>query len=229
VNVGQEWRERLLQKDTRGRFFRGAFSAIGFNRIEGDYLEFGCHSGNTFRQAFIESRRAGVACHMWAFDSFQGLPIGRDELDQHPRWAVGSLRTTVENFRRICAFNEIGPGDYTIVEGLYEDTLSKGDGTAGLPESFCLAYVDCDLYSSTSTVLSFLARRIRHGSILAFDDYNSWTATGLSGDRAAFLEFEAALSDAFTLRPYLPIGWHGMSFVVESVGSKASEMRSEPV
>jgi hypothetical protein len=167
VNVGQEWLERLQQRDTRGRFFRGAFSAIGFNRIDGDYLEFGCHSGNTFRQAFLESRRAGVACHLWAFDSFQGLPVGSAELDRHPRWAVGSLRTTVENFQRICAFNEIGTTEYTIVEGLFQDTLSKADGGGGLPEGFCLAYVDCDLYSSTSAVLTFLARRIRRHAEVA--------------------------------------------------------------
>jgi O-methyltransferase len=55
-----------------------------------------------------------------------------------------------------------------------------------------LACVDCDMYSSTRTVLSFLESRLKHGMIVAFDDYFCWSSTQISGERRAFVEFVAA-------------------------------------
>lgn len=88
---------------------------------------------------------------------------------------------------------------------------------------FALAYVDCDLYSSTAEVLRFLGTRLKHGMIVAFDDYYCWSGTAVSGERNACNEFFAGHPE-FRLLPYLPFGWHGMSFVIED---KALLKRSE--
>jgi hypothetical protein len=48
------------------------------------------------------------------------------------------------------------------------------------------------MYSSTRTVLSFLESRLKHGMIVAFDDYFCWSSTQISGERRAFVEFVAA-------------------------------------
>ena len=52
-----------------------------------------------------------------------------------------------------------------------------------------MAYIDCNLYSSTVTVLEFLAPRLKHGMIVAFDDYFCWSPTQVSGERFALHEF----------------------------------------
>ena len=77
-----------------------------------------------------------------------------------------------------------------------------------------LAYIDCDLYSSTMQVLRFLSPRLRHGMILAFDDYYCWSQTAVWGERNACNEFFAGHS-RFRLLPYIQFGWNGMSFIVE--------------
>jgi hypothetical protein len=202
-------RERLGRQE----FFFNAFKALRFNGIAGDYAEFGSEGGRTFALAYQESRRHGHAARLWAFDSFEGLPAPAGGADEHPSWAEGRMATSLEQFHAICAENGIPRGAYTAVAGPYEQTLatmSKADP----PTAIALAYVDCDLYSSTTTVLAFLESRLKHGMIVAFDDYFCWSASQLSGERKAMLEFVAG-DRRWEWVPYMRFGWHGNSFVIE--------------
>jgi hypothetical protein len=60
----------------------------------------------------------------------------------------------------------------------------------------------------------FLLPRLKHGMIIAFDDYFCWSATQLSGERRAQLEFFSR-DPRWELVPFIQFGWHGQSFVVE--------------
>ena len=51
------------------------------------------------------------------------------------------------------------------------------------PTNIALAYIDCDMYSSTKTVLEFLLPRLKHGRTLAFDDYFCWADDRVSGGK----------------------------------------------
>ena len=97
--------------------------------------------------------------------------------------------------------------------GFYEDTLPTMAATDE-PTNIALAYVDCDLYSSTKAVLRFLEPRLKHGMIVAFDDYFCWSSSQLSGERKALLEV-APGQEKWEWTPYLQFGWHGASFVIE--------------
>ena len=200
-------RERL----DRQAFFYAAFKALRFNGISGDYAEFGSHGGTTFALAYREARRHGHAAHLWAFDSFAGLPRPTDE-DAHPEWVAGKLATGLEEFTAICDANGIPRDAYTAVPGYYEETLpSQGD-----PSDIALAYVDCDLYSSTTAVLDFLEPRLKHGMIVGFDDYYCWSDSQPSGERRALRELTARGSQ-WNWLPYVQIGWSGASFALERV------------
>jgi O-methyltransferase len=83
------------------------------------------------------------------------------------------------------------------------------------PADIALAYVDCDLYSSTTTVLEFLRKRLKHGMIIAFDDYYLYSPTAAAGERVALIELARAVRDRFLLLPYVQFGFGGMSFIVE--------------
>ena len=195
------------------RFFWTAFKALEFNGIDGDYAEFGCHGGKTFRLAYDQISRRTMDRHMWAFDSFQGLPDSGNALDDHPVWVSGAMRTEIDAFHEICRSHGIARTAYSTVEGYYEQTLPGIPGDAA-PSNIALAYIDCDLYSSTMRVLEFLVPRLKHGMILAFDDYYCWSANQVSGERKAVLEvFEHHLD--WHLHRYRDIGWPGTSFVVE--------------
>ena len=194
-------------------FFYQAFRVLEFNEIDGDYAEFGSHGGHTFSVAYKEISRWDVQRHMWAFDSFQGLPVTSNRKDYHPKWQQGSMSTNVDEFHKICRFRGIPRDAYTVVDGFYADTLKTPD--IMLPENIALAYVDCDLYSSTMDVLEFLLPRLKHGMILAFDDYFCWSSDQISGERKAMLEVFSENKE-WNLVHYRDIYWGGTSFVVES-------------
>lgn len=197
----------------RKAFFRRAFTYLTFNEIPGDYAEFGSHGAMTFRLAWSANRLTGAGRHLWAFDSFAGLPAPADPRDRHPRWVPGTMAQSLEAFHAACRAHGMAPRDYTVVAGPFADTLSAG-AEGPRPDLIGLAYVDCDLYSSTRSVLAFLQPRLRHGMLLAFDDWFCESPEGPSGERAAAAEVFGPQA-SWRLVPYLPIGWHGMSFVVE--------------
>ena len=201
-------RERLA----RQAFFYNAFKALRFNRISGDYAEFGSHGGNTLALAYGEARRHGHQAHLWAFDSFAGLPPPQENADEHPEWREGKMATGVEEFHAICAERGIPRDAYTAVPGLYDDVLPRQRE----PRDIALAYVDCDLYSSTTSVLDFLEQRLKHGMIVAFDDYYCWSETQASGERRALLELMARES-RWNWLPYMQFSWAGAAFALERV------------
>jgi hypothetical protein len=205
-------------------FFRRAFIALGFNGISGDYAEFGCYSGTSFNLAFKEIVRSKEHLSflpyqferkLWALDSFRGLPESRVAKDEHPAWTPGNLSMPVDEFHAACARNGIPRNAYRVVEGFYEQTLRVDDKSDALPQDIALAYIDCDLYSSIVAVLRYLGPRLKHGAIVALDDYFCWSATQASGARRATLEFFSTNRD-FRLIPYVQYGWAGMSYIVES-------------
>jgi O-methyltransferase len=201
-------RERLCRQE----FFFNAFKALRFNGIEGDYAEFGSWGGRTFALAYQESRRHGHGAKLWAFDSFRGFP-SPEAADDHPEWRQGKMAITVEQFHAVCAQRGLPRDAYAVVPGFYEDTLAAM-AADDEPRDIALAYVDCDLYSSTKTVLDFLRPRLKHGMIVAFDDYFCWSATQPSGERKALEELRAG-DDRWEWVPYVQYGWHGQSFVLE--------------
>jgi O-methyltransferase len=210
-------RERL----ERQAFFYNAFKALRFNGIGGDYAEFGSHGGNTFALAYLEARRHGHRAHLWAFDSFAGLPAPQGDEDAHPEWREEKMATGVEEFQAICAANGIPRDAYTVVPGVYEQTLPAQVE----PRDIALAYVDCDLYSSTAAVLEYLEPRLKHGMIVAFDDYYCWSETRASGERRALLDFTARGS-RWNWLPYMQFSWAGASFALERASEPSARTSS---
>lgn len=201
--------------DHRAEFMRRAFHALSFNGISGDYCEFGSHGGTTFALAHGEISRWETKRMMWAFDSFSGLPEQKGETDYHPGWKPGKMATSVEAFEKICTERGIPRDAYKSVPGYYDETLTgRADDDPELPADIALAYIDCDLHSSAKTVLEFLQPRMKHGMIIAFDDYFCFSDRTISGERLAMLEMFDSDS-AWSLLPFVQYGWHGMSFVLE--------------
>jgi hypothetical protein len=203
--------ERRPQRD----FFQRAFSLLTRNGISGDYLEFGVGSGGSFAFACTYARQAGHPARLWAFDSFEGLPSSNDPRDSHPLWQTGNFAAPLERFLDSCATNRIPRNRFEIVKGFYSETLSSHSPHYDrLPRDIAFAYVDCDMYTSTKAVLEFLKPRLKHGMILAFDDYFCLSSNATSGERLAFLEMKSAVPQ-FHFLPYIQFKTLATSFVVE--------------
>lgn len=204
----------IVQKraDDLRAFFLDAFVALGVNGISGDYVEFGSEGAVSATAAHRLVSRVPVDRHIWAFDTFAGLPATDEPLDHHPAFTPGFQQGGLDAFHARCAEAGMLRSAYTAIPGLFEDTLAA-DATE-LPHDIALAYVDCNLYSSTVTVLDFLAPRLKHGMIVAFDDYFCYTADRISGEQMALQEF-LARDQRWHFERFKDSAWGGASFVVQ--------------
>jgi len=120
---------------------------------KGTVLEFGVATGRTLNHfARLLPQKT-----VYGFDGFVGLPE-----DWTSRMRKGFFaRTSLPRVRKNCElwvgwFNETLPG-------FVKDVQQK--------QPVALLHVDCDLYSSTVTVLNELKKNIVPGTVIVFDEY----------------------------------------------------------
>jgi len=192
----------------RFQFFHTAAIYLKSNEIDGVYLEFGCDQANTFRMALNTLGRSELISHFFAFDSFQGMPDASG-IDKQSHWTKVDLSTSETAFREIC---KMDMHRITMVPGFYEQSLPE----YSLPsdQSVAMAYVDCDFYSSTVSCLGFLEKHLRHGMILAFDDWDLYFADNKRGQRKAFAEFASRNAGRYHFEPFHRLLTGGNSFIV---------------
>ncbi len=194
-------------------FFQNAFDFISGNQVMGDYMEFGCHKARTFRMALSEARKKSFDwMNFYAFDSFEGLPEAND-IDKFPGWEQGQLKTSEDVFRQIIKEHGVYVDKVKMIKGYYNNTLDSV-----LAEEFhlkntkvALAYIDCDFYESAKDVLSFLDDFIQDGTVLAFDDWNTYKSNPNKGEKKAFAEFKE--KSKWKFEEFINYGWMGKSFI----------------
>lgn len=138
-------------------------------------LEFGVQSGHSLE--LIGQRLSAVG-----FDSFQGLP---ENWGPFPAGAFAQPPPTVD--------------DSQLVDGWFADTLPTFDFTTVDP--IRLVHIDCDLYSSTKTVLDHLGPYLVPGVYVVFDEFlYDWPPNEAHGgeEQWAWREFVDRI----------PINWH---------------------
>jgi hypothetical protein len=163
--------------------------------VDGQVLEFGVFAGKTIRT--IASR---VAQPVHGFDTFQGLPED---------WA-GS-KSPKGDFSLGGRLPQV-PANVTLHQGLFEATLPGF--VSAHPQPLAFAHVDCDLYSSTRTVLEHVGPLVVPGSVLLFDDYFNYPGWK-EGEHKAFREWVEARKVRYR---YVGYARHQAAVVIESVG-----------
>lgn len=124
--------------------------ALSLVEVDGMVLEFGVYTGTTLKII------ASTLPHeeVYGFDSFEGLPE-----DWRSGFAAGAFG--VEELPDV-------PGA-RLVAGWFDETLPGF--VAEHPGPVAFLHVDCDLYSSTKTVLDHVGPRLVEGSVVLFDEY----------------------------------------------------------
>lgn len=124
--------------------------ALDAANVEGMTLECGVYFGRSLR--LIAAQTPGP---VHGFDSFQGLPEAWNTHEGAGAYSTAGRRPHVAT-------------NVTLHAGWFEDTLPPF--FASTKEPIRLLHIDCDLYSSTRTVLNHAADRLVPGSVLVFDD-----------------------------------------------------------
>ena len=137
--------------------------------IEGMVLEFGVFKGESIN--FISSLLAERT--VYGFDSFEGLPED---------WHAGGEKGTFDLHGNMPTVNS----NVQLIKGWFDKTLRF---FLNDHEEVCsFIHIDCDIYSSTKTVLSALRSRIVPGTVILFDDYFAGPEWKLH-EHKAFIEF----------------------------------------
>jgi len=113
-------------------------------------LEFGVRHGNSIGQL------AGLAKQkVHGFDSFEGIPEDWHDEGRGSYSTKGVIPKV--------------PNEVTLHQGWFDETLPEFLKKHAEPVR--LINIDCDIYSSTKTVLDLLAPRVVAGTVVVFDEY----------------------------------------------------------
>lgn len=115
-------------------------------------LELGVFSGKSI---WVIAQRTPRVVH--GFDSFEGLPEDwTGNKDPKGQYSTGGRMPEV-------------PANVRLHRGWFSETLPGF--LEAHSEEIAFMHIDCDLYSSTRTVLEATAGRLREGTVIVLDDY----------------------------------------------------------
>jgi O-methyltransferase len=182
-----------------------AASFVTWNRIPGDYLEFGVYKGGSFAAAYraiMRNRATHLAYNyaseeyrewqqhhprFFAFDSFEGLPGG--PAARMADYLPGAFQCTEEIFKSNIADLGVDLNSAVVVPGFYDRTLNGDTKTRHELRKAAVVMIDCDLYESTVPVLDFLTDILVQGSVIIFHDWFRFKGNPDCGEQRACREW----------------------------------------
>lgn len=171
-----------------------ALYKLALDNVTGEkpvYLEFGVFKGKTMRWWSHHLRH--TEAKLIGFDSFEGLPE-----KWQPNYDVGTFATEGPP--------NIDDERVSFEVGWFEDTLRNFE----MPEHDQLIInIDCDLYSSTITVLNWVEPYLRAGTLIYFDEFSD-----RDHEMRAFRELSSRSSHEFRALGYAAGGFHWLFEVV---------------
>ena len=156
----------------------------------GDYLEFGVFNGNSMA-SLHEARQKMLIKQMrlFGFDAFEGLSAGAEKEDGGV-WKKGFYACSLEQTHHCLIRRNISPDDIYWIKGWYDQTLTNDTAKKFDIQNIGIAFIDCDTYSSSKSVLDFLTPLIKQPLIVCLDD---WKLNDLDlknmGEYRSFNEF----------------------------------------
>lgn len=208
--------------------FRRVFEYLAGARVSGHVLEFGTLQGFSARVFASFMAEFGREGQLALYDSFEGLPAieGPDrtsyEVAVNAVWFEGQMKLEggIAGAIERALSPLLRPGQLELHPGFFEATLP--DALPAGPAA--VVHLDCDLYSSSVTVLRALMERgcLQDGCVLLADDYNCNRANPTMGERRALQEVFAP-DGRFSVEPWFGYGWHAQAFFVHDREAATSD------
>jgi O-methyltransferase len=220
--------------DTNSIIYKAA-SFIAADLIIGDYLEFGVFQGGSIIAAHRALTRAyeersqvntwGVYEHdsiarrnqfqqmrYFAFDSFKGLPKPEGLDSFTAEFEEGKYACSEQQFLHNLHNGGVPMEKISTVPGFYEDSLKPSVIEQHKMTKAAIVWIDCDLYSSTKSVLDFIPPLMTDGTVFIFDDWFGYRGNPTLGEQRAWFEFTAQ-HPSWIFSEYQKEGPWRMSFI----------------
>jgi tetratricopeptide (TPR) repeat protein len=199
-----------FEQNRCARFFSNTADVLRYAISQADsnglFLEFGVYYGSSL--SVIAESTHNVA---HGFDSFEGLPES---------WFVGDekgpLATEPSGAYTTKGFIPHAPDNTELHAGWFENSLPEFVSTHN--ESVSFMNIDCDIYSSTKTIFDLLKNKIRHGTIIVFDEYFCYPEWRDHEYRA----FQELISDAEYTYEYIAFSYFTGQAAVRIVRDQAN-------
>lgn len=140
--------------------------------LEGDIVECGCYRGGGTIMIAEIIKEKGLAKHIYAFDSFAGLPdpSEKDKMrNGNICYSKGILNDTslrlVEAKAKYFKVNKI----ISFIKGYFQDTIPA---TIRQNQKISVLIIDPDQYEGTKFCLEFFYMKMVKGGIVIVDDYS---------------------------------------------------------
>lgn len=169
---------------SRQHLFEYCLNAVD---VTGLHLEFGSYKGNSINM-LAKLRPQQI---FYGFDSFEGLP---------ETWTMGCRKGAFSIQGKLPAVRK----NVTLIKGFYDQTalpFAKEHND----EKIAFLHIDCDLYSSTKTVLEAFRTMITKGTVICFDEYYNYPDWE-EGEYKAFIEFTETYKINFEYLGYIRMG-----------------------
>jgi len=160
--------------------------------VPGDLVETGVWKGGvTILMRAVLKAHGDKDRLVWAADSFEGLPVPKDDQDGHDLSKVEVLKISLERVQE--HFRRFGLLDDRVrfLKGWFADTLPNAP-----IDRISVLRLDGDLYSSTMDALTNLYPKVSPGGYVIVDDYYSWPSC-----HRAVTEYLAAHGHTPEIRP----------------------------
>lgn len=193
--------------------------------VNGMWMEFGIYTGTSIK--IISDYANKKNTKVYGFDSFEGL---HEFWDQNNPKGSYSLNGQIPNGIVDDGYNNSSESDYyfykqptgkiipwpenvILIKGFFEDTLNQF--LIQHKDNIAYLHIDCDLYSSTKTILSQLADKIVPGTIIDFDeicDYPDYRNHEIKAFAEYLLQYNKKINTLCCQRN----GYSSCSFIVEN-------------
>ncbi len=151
-------------------------------QLDGLVMEFGVYRARTLNYLTAKTSQT-----VYGFDSFEGLP-------EFWRDGIGKGAFALDGLPKVRP-------NVVLVKGWFDERLPKFLFELNSSDPLSYLHIDCDLYSSTTTVLRLLAPRILPGTVIVFDEFFNYPGWQ-QGEFRAFADFCTEHSVSYEVLTY---------------------------
>ena len=195
----------MFQYKRRDNMFYWFYNSLVYQHItwpqlcpKYNYYEFGVASGGSMEiyvlalKEFCRKYKQDISkFHIYAFDSFEGLPPEEGEADKSVLWGEGQMVNHENLVLAKIARHDFPSENFHMIKGFFDKTLTaelRSFISSNIP---AIVNIDCDYYSSTRLVLEWLEPMLASGTIFRFDDIWAYHGNPNYGEIKAIKELNA--------------------------------------
>ena len=168
LDIIKDSKPTIIEKSTIWRTYILLYFAEIASKIDGDFVELGCHTGNSANNVIKKIDLKKLTKNYYLYDLFE--------------WNEGDEHTKMEGHKNETMHQDVVNrfAEYPfikVIKGSVPDSFSQG-----FPEKIAFAHIDMNHPTPEAGALERVLPRLSQGGIIIFDDYGWW---GYSGQKIA--------------------------------------------